>query len=197
MLKTTATTHQRGACVWLTGLSGSGKSTTAEVLAVMLMDLGRTVTVLDGDVVRTHLSKGLGFSREDRETNIQRIGFVASVIVRHGGVAICATISPYETTRSLVRKMVGIEHFIEVFVDTPLEVCELRDPKGLYTKARRGEIKEFTGIDDPYEPPLNPEVRLNTVTHTPEENGRIIIEALNNKGLLPTQAKPFNISTTI
>ena len=128
------------------------------------------MTLLDGDVVRTHLSKGLGFSAEDRDTNIRRIGFVASEIVRHGGCAICAAISPYRATRDEVRAMVGEENFVEVFVDTPIEVCEERDTKGMYAKARRGEIKGFTGIDDPYEPPASPEIVLKTVGVTPDRN---------------------------
>jgi adenylyl-sulfate kinase len=152
-----------GFCVWFTGLSGSGKTTTAEVLLGMLTRRGRTVTYLDGDVVRLHLSKGLGFSREDRDTNILRIGFVTSEIVRHGGAVVTAAISPYRATRGEVRKMVGSDHFIEVFVDTPIEVCEQRDVKGMYARARRGEITTFTGIDDPYEPPLKPEISLDTV----------------------------------
>ena len=155
--------HRQGVCIWFTGLSGAGKSTTAEALTDLLMEHGRQVTVLDGDVVRTHLSKGLGFSREDRDTNILRIGFVASEIVRHGGVAVCAAVSPYSAARNEVRAMVGAEHFIEVFVDTPLAVCEERDSKGMYAMARRGEITGFTGIDDPYEAPENPEITLDTV----------------------------------
>ena len=122
--------HKQGACIWLTGLSGAGKSTTAEVLTALLLEAGRQVTLLDGDVVRTHLSKGLGFDKVDRDTNIRRIGFVASEIVRHGGVAVCAAVSPYQATRNDVRNMVGSDHFVEVFVDTPLEVCEARDTKG-------------------------------------------------------------------
>jgi sulfate adenylyltransferase len=145
--------HQQGFCIWFTGLSGAGKSTTAELLTELLLEHGRQSTLLDGDVVRTHLSKGLGFSKEDRDTNIRRIGFVASEIVRHGGVAICAAVSPYRGTRNDVRNMVGADCFIEVFVDTPLELCEQRDTKGIYAQARRGEIKNFTGIDDPYERP--------------------------------------------
>ena len=176
--------HKQGVCVWFTGLSGSGKSTTAEILTQLLMEHGRQVTLLDGDVVRTHLSKGLGFSKEDRDTNIRRIGFVAAEVVKHGGVAICAAVSPYRATRNDVRRMVGADRFVEVFVDTPLEVCEQRDYKGLYAKARRGEIKGFTGIDDPYEPPLNPEIRLDTVHHTAEENARRILEYLMEKGFV-------------
>lgn len=177
--------EKRGFCVWFTGLSGSGKSATAEVLALRLNELGRRVTVLDGDVVRTHLSKGLGFSREDRDTNILRIGFVASEIVRHGGVAVCAAVSPYRSTRDEVRKLIGDEVFIEVYVDTPLEVCEERDTKGMYAKARRGEIKDFTGIDDPYEPPVDPNVRIETVELTVDENCDLILETVAARQLLP------------
>ncbi|GAB4241377.1 MAG: bifunctional sulfate adenylyltransferase/adenylylsulfate kinase [Acidobacteriota bacterium] len=176
--------HRQGVCIWFTGLSGAGKSTTAEVLTVLLLEHGRQVTVLDGDVVRTHLSKGLGFSKEDRDTNIRRIGFVAAEIVRHGGIAICAAVSPYRATRNDVRNMVGSDRFVEVFVDTPLEVCEQRDYKGMYAKARRGEIKGFTGVDDPYEPPEDPEIRLDTTQHTPEENARRILEYLIERGFV-------------
>jgi len=176
--------HKQGFCIWFTGLSGSGKSTTAEVLTVLLLETGRQVTVLDGDVVRTHLSKGLGFSKEDRDINIRRIGFTASEIVRHGGVTVCAAVSPYRATRNDVRNMVGQDHYIEVFVDTPLSVCEERDIKGLYKKARRGEIKGFTGIDDPYEAPNNAEVVLDTVNHTPEENASLIMGLIQERGLV-------------
>ena len=176
--------YRRGLCIWFTGLSGSGKSTTAEVLVSMIYEYGRQVTVLDGDVVRTHLSKGLGFSKQDRDINIRRIGFVASEIVRHGGIAICAAVSPYRATRNEVRSMMDAGEYVEVFVDTPLEVCEQRDIKGMYAKARRGEIKDFTGIDDPYEAPLNPEIVLNTVGCTPEDNARRIIEYLLERGML-------------
>jgi sulfate adenylyltransferase len=176
--------HKQGVCIWFTGLSGSGKSTTAEVLTQMLLEHGRQVTLLDGDVVRTHLSKGLGFSKEDRDTNIRRIGFVASEIVRHGGTVICAAVSPYRATRNDVRNMTGKDHFVEVFVDTPLEVCEARDFKGLYAKARRGELKGFTGIDDPYEEPLHPEIRLDTVDRSAEDNARAIVGYLAGQGFL-------------
>jgi sulfate adenylyltransferase len=176
--------HERGFCVWLTGLSGAGKSTIAEVVVDMLMERGRHVTVLDGDVVRTHLSKGLGFSREDRDANILRIGFVAAEIVRHGGGAVCAAVSPYRATRQQVHEMVGERAFVEVFVDTPLDVCEERDPKGLYARARRGELKQFTGIDDPYEAPPSPALRLTTTDCTPEENARRIVEQLVKLGFL-------------
>jgi sulfate adenylyltransferase len=176
--------HKQGVCVWFTGLSGAGKSTTAEVLTGLLLQYGRQVTVLDGDVVRTNLSKGLGFSKEDRDINIRRIGFVASEIIRHGGTVVCAAISPYRATRNDVRNMMGGNHFVEVFVDTPIDVCESRDFKGLYAKARRGEITGFTGIDDPYEPPISPEIQLDTVTHTPEQNAQIIIDYLLQQKLI-------------
>lgn len=176
--------HQQGVCVWFTGLSGAGKSTTAEVLIVLALERGRRATLLDGDVVRTNLSKGLGFSKEDRDLNIRRIGFVAAEIVRHGGLVICAAVSPYRATRNDVRNAVGPKHFVEVFVDTPLDVCEQRDTKGMYEKARRGEIKDFTGIDDPYEPPLAPEITLNTVTHTAEQNARLILNHLIEMGFV-------------
>jgi sulfate adenylyltransferase len=184
LAETSPPTHQSGFCVWFTGLSGAGKSTIADILAVLLMEAGRHVTVLDGDVVRTHLSKGLGFSKGDRDTNIRRIGFVASEIVGHQGVVICAAVSPYRSTRNECRIAVGEEKFIEVFVDTPLKVCERRDTKGMYAKARRGEIKGFTGIDDPYESPLNPELRLATVDCTAEDNARRIMQLLRQRGFV-------------
>jgi sulfate adenylyltransferase len=176
--------HKQGLCIWFTGLSGCGKSTIASALIPMLMEHGRQATVLDGDVVRTHLSKGLGFSKDDRDTNILRIGFVAGEIARHNGTVICAAISPYRATRNEARKMAGEDRFIEIWVNTPLDVCEQRDIKGLYAKARRGEIKGFTGIDDPYEEPLNAEIVLDTVETTPEENARIIIETINEMGFI-------------
>jgi sulfate adenylyltransferase len=180
--------HRQGICVWFTGLSGAGKSSTTEVLTVLLMEHGRRVTVLDGDVVRTHLSKGLGFSKEDRDINIRRIGWVAAEIVRHGGMVICAAVSPYRATRNEVRSLVGSEQFVEVFVDTPLEVCEARDAKGMYARARLGELTGFTGIDDPYERPENPEMTLDTVTHSPEDNARKIVGYLVERGFLATRA---------
>ncbi len=176
--------NKQGVCVWFTGLSGAGKSTIAEILTVLLNEHGRSVTLLDGDVVRTHLSKGLGFSREDRDTNILRIGFVAAEIVRHHGVAVCAAVSPYKAARNEVRSMFDAGRFIEVFVDTPLVVCEQRDTKGMYAKARRGEIKGFTGIDDPYEPPDNAEIVLDTVKHTAEANARSILDHLSKLGFV-------------
>ena len=176
--------HKQGFCVWFTGLSASGKSTTAEILTVLLQEFGRQVTVLDGDVVRNHLSRGLGFSKEDRDANIHRIGFVAAEIVKHRGTVICAAVSPYRATRNDVRNMIGADRFIEVFMNTPLEECERRDIKGMYLKARRGEIKNFTGIDDPYEPPVQPELELETARNSPEENARAIVDYLTERGFL-------------
>lgn len=176
--------HKQGLCIWFTGLSGSGKSTIAEALSPMLLERGREATTLDGDVVRTHLSKGLGFSKEDRDTNILRIGFVAGEIARHTGTVICAAISPYSKTRNEARKMVGGDQFIEIFVNTPLETCEERDIKGLYAKARSGEIKGFTGIDDPYEAPVNPEINVTTEKKTPTECAREIIDYLEDRGFI-------------
>lgn len=182
--QTSPARHEQGFCVWFTGLSCAGKSTTAELLADLLLERGRRVTLLDGDVVRTHLSKGLGFSREDRDTNIRRIGFVASEIVRHNGVAVCAAISPYRITRAECRAMVGVGNFIEIFVDTPIDVCEERDTKGMYALARAGKLTGFTGVDDPYEPPEKPEVRLTTTDATALENARRILAELSRRGFL-------------
>jgi sulfate adenylyltransferase len=176
--------HRQGMCVWFTGLANAGKSTTARVLTVLLQEYGRQVTLLDGDVIRTHLSRGLGFSKEDRDANIRRMGFVAAEIVRHGGTVICAAVSPYRATRNDVRNMVGQDHYVEVFVDTPLEVCEQRDTKGLYARARRGEITGFTGIDDPFEVPRHAEITLDTLEHTAEENARRIIDYLAARGFV-------------
>jgi sulfate adenylyltransferase len=176
--------HQQGFCVWFTGLSGAGKSTIAEILAVFLMQYGRQVTLLDGDVVRTHLSKGLGFTKKDRDVNIRRIGFVASEIVRHHGIVLCAAVSPYRATRNECRSMVGEDRFVEVFINTPLEVCEQRDTKGMYAKARRGEIKDFTGIDDPYEEPAHPELILTTTDCSADDNANRILQFLIDNGFL-------------
>lgn len=179
--------NKQGYCIWFTGLSGSGKSATTQVLTSLLLERGREVAILDGDVVRTHLSKGLGFSKEDRDTNILRIGFVAGEIVHAGGTVICAAISPYRAAREEARKMVG-ENFVEIFMDTPVEVCEQRDVKGLYAKARQaladGKPMGFTGVDDPYEDPVNPEIVLMGSGVTPEENARKIIAYLEDQGYL-------------
>ncbi|WP_080885441.1 bifunctional sulfate adenylyltransferase/adenylylsulfate kinase [Nitrospira japonica] len=184
--------HRWGFCIWFTGLSGAGKSTTADILTQQLLEHGRQVTVLDGDVVRTHLSKGLGFSKEDRDTNVRRLGFVAAEVVRHGGAVVCAAVSPYRATRDEVRNMVGPEHLVEVFVSTPLEVCEQRDTKGMYAKARRGELKGFTGIDDLYEEPLAPDITLETTHCDPEDNVREIMRYLMTKGFLLDHSKRWN-----
>ena len=176
--------HKQGFCIWFTGLSAAGKSTTAEILTVLLQEYGRQVTLLDGDVVRNNLSRGLGFSKEDRDANIRRIGFVAAEIVKHQGTVVCAAVSPYRATRNDVRSMIGGERFVEVFVNTPIEECERRDVKGMYRKARLGELKNFTGIDDPYEQPVNPELELDTLTHTAEENAHLIIAYLKEHQFL-------------
>jgi sulfate adenylyltransferase len=176
----------RGACVWFTGLSGSGKSTTAQALLPLLRSRGREVTVLDGDAVRTHLSAGLGFSRADRDTNVRRVGYVAGEVARHGGLAVAALVSPYRAARAEARAMVTAVGggFVEVFVDTPLEVVEARDVKGWYARARAGEVTEFTGVDDPYEPPEAPEMRLLTTDTTPGANARLVIAYLEEHGFL-------------
>ncbi|MBD2652827.1 adenylyl-sulfate kinase [Synechocystis sp. FACHB-383] len=152
--------QQRGVTIWLTGLSGAGKTTITQALEKKLRDSGYRLEVLDGDVVRTNLTKGLGFSKEDRDTNIRRIGFVSHLLTRNGVIVLVSAISPYEAIRQEVKQTIG--DFLEVFVNAPLAVCEQRDVKGLYAKARSGEIKGFTGIDDPYDPPSNPDVECRT-----------------------------------
>ena len=168
-----AGTPQAGCCVWFTGLSGAGKSTIADIVVADLRERGRKVELLDGDEVREHLSKGLGFSKADRDTNVLRIGWVASVLARNGVVAVTAAISPYREIRDEVRGW--IDNFVEVHVATPLEDCEARDVKGLYAKARSGEIPEFTGVSDPYEPPLHPEIRIETAGHSPAESAAGVV----------------------
>jgi sulfate adenylyltransferase len=184
--KTHPPRHKQGFTVFFTGLSGSGKSTIANALFAKLLELGgRRVTMLDGDLVRKHLSSELGFSREHRNLNILRIGYVASEITRHGGIAICAPIAPYEATRRRVREMIEeAGAFIEVFVATPLEVCEQRDRKGLYAKARAGLIKEFTGISDPYEEPANAEMVIDTRALTPDLAAHRILVRLESLGYI-------------
>jgi adenylylsulfate kinase len=152
--------QQRGVTIWLTGLSGAGKTTITHGLEKKLRDQGYRLEVLDGDIVRTNLTKGLGFSKEDRDTNIRRIGFVSHLLTRNGVIVLVSAISPYAAIRQEVKQTIG--DFLEVFVNAPLAVCEERDVKGLYAKARSGEIKGFTGIDDPYEPPTNPDVECRT-----------------------------------
>jgi adenylylsulfate kinase len=177
---------ERGCVIWFTGLSGSGKSTIAEALKGELLQRGQNVEVLDGDVVRENLSKGLGFSKEDRDLNIARIGFVAHLLARNGVKVICAAISPYRESRDRVRELVG--DFIEVYISTPIDVCEQRDVKGLYQKARAGQIIGFTGVDDPYEPPLHPELEIPTVSQTPEESASLILQKLEERGYLPAES---------
>lgn len=179
--------HQRGFTVFLTGLSGAGKSTIANALMVKLLELGgRRVTLLDGDLVRRHLSSELGFSREHRDLNILRIGYVASEITKHGGIAICAPIAPYAATRRSVREMVESTGggFVETYICTPLEVCEARDRKGLYARARAGQIKEFTGVSDPYERPEDSEIVLDTQANTPDEAAQEIMLKLEHMGYI-------------
>jgi len=174
--------EHKGFTVWFTGLSGAGKSTIAEVLVRKLRERNMKVELLDGDVVRTNLSKGLGFSKEDRDTNIRRIAFVCHLLSRNNVCAVAAAISPYRAIRDEARALIG--DFVEVFVNTPLEECERRDVKGLYAKARAGELKQFTGIDDPYEEPLNPEVVCFTTRETPEESANKIMQKLDELGYL-------------
>src|SRR3954447_15553694 len=165
--------QQAGCCVWFTGLSGAGKSTIADILVADLKERGRKVELLDGDEIREHLSKGLGFSKADRDTNVLRIGWVASVLARNGVVAVTAAISPYRDVRNEVRGW--IDNFVEVHVATSLEDCEARDVKGLYAKARAGEIPEFTGVSDPYEPPIEPELRVDTAGRPPAESAAEVL----------------------
>jgi sulfate adenylyltransferase len=178
--------HRQGFTVFFTGLSGSGKSTVANALMAKLMELGgRNVSLLDGDHVRKNLSSELGFSKEHRDLNITRIGYVASEITKHGGIAICAPIAPYAATRRIVRDMVSsVGGFVEVHVATPLEVCEERDRKGLYAKARAGIIKEFTGISDPYEVPENPEMVLDTTEVSPDLSAHRVLVKLEALGFI-------------
>lgn len=175
--------NQRGATVWFTGFSGAGKSTIADSLTKELKSRGHQLEVLDGDEVREHLTKDLGFSKEDRDTNIRRIGFVAKLLSRNGVVVLVPVISPYRSIRDEMRA--SIDNFIEVFVNAPLSVCEERDVKGLYKKVRAGEIKQFTGIDDPYERPLNPEVECRTDLEEISESVDKIITKLTELGYIP------------
>jgi adenylyl-sulfate kinase len=178
-----AGTPHTGFCLWFTGLSGAGKSTIAEIVVDELRARGHRVELLDGDEVREHISAGLTFSKEDRDINIRRIGFVASLLARNGVVAVTAAISPYRSVRDEVRAR--IENFVEIYVATSLDDCEARDVKGLYAKARTGEIPQFTGLTDPYEPPLDPEVRVETAGRTPEESAREVVDWLERSRLSP------------
>ena len=169
-----------GFCLWFTGLSGSGKSTIAAAVGDELRRRGHRVELLDGDEVRENLSAGLGFSKADRDTNIRRIGWVAALLARNGVVAVTAAISPYRAVRDEVRAT--IDRFVEIYVDTPIEVCEERDVKGLYERARAGEIPEFTGVSDPYEPPVAPEVRVVTHDRDASASAALVIEYLESVG---------------
>jgi len=173
----------KGFTLWFTGLSGAGKTTLAKKVQKQILKRGRNVEMLDGDVVRTNLSKGLGFSKEDRDTNIRRIGFVAALLARNDAICIAAAISPYKAVRDEVRAM--HENFVEVYTECSLDALEERDVKGLYKKARAGEIKGFTGVDDPYEAPENPEVLVNSETQDIDESTEIIMRYLENQGLIP------------
>jgi len=176
---------QKGALIWFTGLSGSGKSTIAYTLEHALVQRGHLAYVLDGDNIRHGLNKNLGFSAEDRTENIRRIGEVGKLFVDAGIITATAFISPYRDDRHIARETVGVDSFYEVFCDTPLEVCEQRDPKGLYKKARAGEIKGFTGIDDPYEPPERPELVIDTSKTSPQEAAVAVCEMLERAGKIP------------
>jgi adenylylsulfate kinase len=183
--------REKGFTIWLTGLSCSGKSTLSKILETELRKRGRTkIEILDGDVVRTNLSQGLGFSKEDRDTNIKRIGFVCKLLTRNGVVAIAAAISPYRGVRDFNRKEIG--DFIEVYCRCPLDVCVRRDVKGLYKKALAGEIKNYTGVDDPYEEPPNPEVTLETDRETHEESVAKIVRKLEMMGYLPAEEAVYS-----
>jgi adenylyl-sulfate kinase len=177
-----------GFTLWFTGLSGSGKSTIAHLVGPELDRRGLVVEYLDGDNVRTHLSKELGFSKEDRDTHIERLGWVASRLTRQGGAIITAAISPYEETRRLAREMIEeVGTFVEVYVKASVDECARRDVKGLYEKAFKGEIKEFTGVSDPYEEPSAPEIVLDTEAHSAEESAALVVAELERLGLLPVE----------
>jgi adenylylsulfate kinase len=175
-----------GFCLWLTGLPSAGKTTIARTLAPRLSSLGWEVELLDGDEVRKGLSADLGFDRRSRETHARRVTFVAKLLARHGAIPIVALISPYRTSRAAARQEIG--RFVEVFINTPLEVCVARDVKGLYRRARAGEIREMTGVDDPYEPPEAPEVVVDAGRLTPEESAEFILRELERGGWLSSAA---------
>jgi adenylylsulfate kinase len=175
---------EKGFTLWFTGLSGAGKTTISKEVEEQLRARGSKLEILDGDVVRENLSKGLGFSKEDRDTNIRRIAFVADLLSRNGVPVITAAISPYRELRDEARELMG-DRFIEVFVKASVEVCADRDPKGLYEKAFAGEIKEFTGVSDPYEEPLSPELTLDTENESPEESAGKILALLEERQLIP------------
>jgi len=174
----------KGFTLWFTGLSGAGKTTISELLATELKARGSRLEILDGDIVRENLSKGLGFSKEDRDTNVRRIAFVADLLSRNGTPVITAAISPYKAIRDEARDMMG-DRFIEVYIEASVDACAERDVKGLYAKAFSGEIKEFTGVSDPYEAPENPEVTIHTETESPEESAARLIQYLEERELIP------------
>ena len=176
--------NDKGFTLWFTGLSGAGKTTISKLVETELDNRRNRLEILDGDVVRENLSKGLGFSKEDRDTNIRRIAFVADLLSRNGVPVITAAISPYRELRDEARELMG-DRFIEVFVKASVEACIARDPKGLYKKALAGEIKEFTGVSDPYEEPLNPEIVLDTEAESPEESAAKLIALLEERQLIP------------
>jgi adenylylsulfate kinase len=177
-----------GFALWFTGLSGSGKTTIAHLVGPELDRRGLVVEYLDGDNVRTHLSKGLGFSKEDRDTHIERLGWVASRLTRQGGAVITAAISPYEATRRIAREMIEeVGTFVEVYIKASVEECARRDVKGLYEKAFKGEIKEFTGVNDPYEEPTSPELVVDTEALQPEESAALVVAKLEELGLVPVE----------
>jgi adenylylsulfate kinase len=177
-----------GFTLWFTGLSGSGKTTIAHLVGPELDRRGNIVEYLDGDTVRTHLSKGLGFSKEDRDAHIERVGWVASRLTRHGATVIAAAISPYEETRQKARAMVEeFGRFVEVYVKASVDECARRDVKGLYEKAFKGEIKEFTGVSDPYEEPADAEIVIDTEQNDPEESARIVLSRLEELGVVPAE----------
>ena len=179
---------QTGCTLWFTGMSGSGKSTLSNLLSGRLRELGKQVELLDGDAVRTHLCRGLGFSREEREENIRRIGFVCELLSRNGVVAIAAAISPYREDRDHVRAR--IPNFVEIYMQCPLDVLIQRDVKGLYKRAIAGEIPKFTGISDPYEPPVDPEVTIDSSSETPEESVGKILYRLEELGIIAPRSEP-------
>jgi adenylyl-sulfate kinase len=191
-LKTGEEMEQKGFTLWFTGLSGAGKTTLARLVETELCARGHKVEVLDGDIIRTNLSKGLGFSKEDRDTNIRRIGFVCNLLTRNDVVAIAAAISPYREVREELRRDIGA--FVEVYVSCPISVLAERDVKGLYKKALAGEIKNFTGVDDPYESPLAAEVIVETDIETPEQSAARIIEKLEEMSLVASLAKAYSDS---
>lgn len=179
--------RDQGFVLWLTGLSGAGKSTIGRLLVTQLREQGYKVELLDGDEVRTHLSKGLGFSRADRDTNVKRIAYVAGLLARNGVIAITAAISPYREAREWARR--HAKRFVEVFVDCPLSVCARRDVKGLYAKAFKGEIPNFTGVSDPYEEPENPDIAVDTSRQTPDESAHHIVAQLERLGYITLSPK--------